>query len=271
MLARLTFLMFLLCLLGYVLISTGCADEILDTETTTETREKNAEEKNTAHELQQEAFTKLRSMFENPILDKDFKTLKQVTSSKVYLDFLKQTSPTDKPFETLAEFVKVAPPTVERYQVFLKEHFENLTDADFVNLHQLALIYRRADMIIMHAEKTKKHADVADALKEKINSPREGSIRDWWALRFAGKDQGQMIEFLLNFEKFVTETEKADTDWIQAQFEAHGQTDGLLWIAIRKPVLMGEILTNCSSTDAFWTWVEQTLILQKLTELEKNL
>ena len=268
MLARLTFLILLLYLFGYIIISSGCADEIPDTETL----EENVEQKNTAHELQhQEAFTKLRSMFENPILDKDFKTLKQITSSKVYLDFLKQTYPTDKPFETLEEFVKVAPPDPERYRGFLEEHFENLTDADFINLHQLALIYRRADMIMMHAEKTKKHTEAVSALKKKINAPRESNIRDWWALRFADKDQGQTVQFLLNFEKFVTETEKTDTDWIQAQFEAHTRPDGLLWVAIRKPALMGEILTNCSSTEVFETWFEQTFILQKLVELEKNL
>lgn len=269
MLARLTFSILFLCLLVYTTIGSGCgADEMPETEPA----EKNAEQKNAAHQLQpQEVFTELRSMFENPILDEDFKTLKQITSSKVYLDFLKQTYPTDKPFEKLAEFVKVAPPVTERYKVFLGKHLENLTDADFVNIHQLALIYRRADMIMMHAEKTGKNAEVVSALKEKINAPREGNIGAWWALRFPGEDQGQTEQFLLNFDKFVTETEKEDTDWIHAQFEAHGQSDGLLWVAIRNPVLMGEILTNCSSTDAFWTWVEQTFILQKLAELEKNL
>ena len=272
MLARLTFWMSFLLLLGYAAISNGCGEDLSETETP----EKNAEQPNTAPESEpqpelepQEVFTELRSMFENPILDKDFKTLKQITSSKIYLDFLKQTYPTARPFKTLAAFVKVAPPDVDRYHVFLEEHFENLTDADFVNLHRLALIYRRADMILMHAEKTKNNAEALAALQEKIDAPR--AIQAWWTLRFAGKDEAQGAKFLLHFEKFVAETEKEDTDWIQAQFEAHGQPDGLLWMAIRKPVLMGEILTNCSSTDVFWTWVEQTFILKKLDELEKNL
>lgn len=238
-----------------------------------ETRLENSAEDD-AHELRsQEMFTTLRSMFEKPILDKDFKTFKQITNSKVYLDFLKQTYPIDKPFKTLAEFVKVAPPNVERYQVFLKEHFENLTESDFVSIHQLSLIFRRADMIFAHAEKTKKPSDIAKAeaaMKEKIRAPsREDSLRSWWRFRLSNKDKEQELKFLLKFEKFVTETEKTDTDWIQAQFEAHGQSDGMLWIAIRKPILMGEILTNCSSTDVFWTWVEQIFILQKLVEFKK--
>ena len=78
-----------------------------------------------------------------------------------------------------------------------------------------------------------------------------------------------MLSFFLGFDYLVTETEKTDTDWIQAQFEKHGQANGMLWIAVRKPILAGEILTNVSSTDLFLTWVSQKLILQKSSAFKK--
>ena len=67
----------LICLIGF----TATLYAMQDTKPT---------EKKAEYELKcQETFAKLRKMFPNSILDKDFKTLKQVTSSKAYLDFLK--------------------------------------------------------------------------------------------------------------------------------------------------------------------------------------
>ena len=250
----------------YLLFCTAAADVLQNGKTTGTGDSQN----DTAEEaLFQKTFTQLRGMFHNQILDEDFKTLKQVTNSKVYLDFLKQAYSVDKPFQTLDEFITAAPPVTEKYQGFLKEHFEKLTDTDFVNVHQLTLAYRRADMILIHAEQTKKRSDIESALQEKVKTFQKAEINAWWASRFSGKDDRKKMAFLLRFEKFVTETEKIDTDWIQTQFETHGQSDGLLWTAIRKPLLIGEILANCSSTDAFLIWVEQTMILKKLAEFEK--
>lgn len=227
-------------------------------------------QKETAHELKsQETFTKLRDMFPDPLLDEHFKTLKHVTGSKVYLDFLKQEYPTDEPFKTLAEFIKVASPDVERYQAFLKQEFGKLTDTDFIGVHQLTLTFRRANIKFMHAELSTKPALSKSAVKEKLHTIRKNPIKAWLASRMSDKALEERIKFFLRVEKLVSATEKADTNWIQAQFEEHGQSDGMLWIAIRRPILMGEILTNCSSPDVLLTWVEQTFIQKKIAELEK--
>lgn len=258
---RLTFSV-LLCLLGYTLISYGMSD--------TKPVKKYTEQQNAAHELMcQETFRKLRETFPNPILDEDFETLKQVTSTKVYLDFLKQAYPTEKPFDTLNKFIGAVPPSTERYQDFLNKHFDNLTEADFQNVRLLTLSYRRTDIMMVHANETKDQKSMQAALTERILIIRKEPIRTWWKSRVSGKSQAEKMALILGLDKFATETQKVDTDWIQAQFETHGQEDAMLWIALRKPVLIGEILANFNSPNAFLTWVKQSSILEKLSELEK--
>ena len=241
---------------------------------------------NTEEAARQEVFAELRRMFSNPILDEDFKTLKQVTGSKVYLDYLKSEFPTDEPFETLEAFINVAPPPVERYQDFLNKHLENPTEADFLAIHQLTLLKRRGNMMRMASKKTGNqkylHAStqlsafglMPDHLRqrlEKIDSRtiwsfrlRRDHARRWRRSRFP--DYAEKYKFILHLMQFAVETEKADTDWIQAQFETHGKDEGLLWIAIENPVLIGEITTNFPPphADLFLYWVEQTFILKVL-------
>lgn len=248
----------LFCLLGSTLTSYGMPDT-------------SPIEKSTAYKLMcQETFMKLREMFPNPILDEDFKTLKQVTGSKVYLDFLKQAYPTEKPFETLNGFMaaQMTAPPLERYETFLNQHFEHLTDADFQSIHLLTLIYRHTDILMTQANQTKDRNAMKKAIMQRIFITRKEPIRTWWQSRISGEKEAKKMAFVLGLDKFATETQKEDTDWIHAQFETHGQANAMLWLAIRKPILIGEILTNFSSPGHFLAWVEQTSILKKLATFE---
>ena len=221
-------------------------------------------------QLSKETFTKLRSMFPGPILDKNFKTLKKITSSKVYLDFLKQAYRVDKSFQTFDEFVDAVSPSDGRYRSFLNEHIENPTDADIRGIHQLALIYRRSNIMMVHAELAKKSSYLQKALMEKNFAVHKKPIADWWySSELAKKNETQSMLLFLGFEYFVLETEKEDTDWIQAQFNNYGQAEGMLWVAIRNPILTREILKNCGSIDLFFAWVSQELILQRLSALQE--
>ncbi len=236
-----------------------------------------------------EVFAELRRMFPNPILDEDFKTLKQVTRSKVYLDYLKSEFPTDEPFETLEAFINVAPPPVEKYRDFLNKHFENVTEADFLGIHQLTLLERRANMMLLASHETgnAKYRRASsqlsafkllpDHLRRKLETIDPTTIwsfrlkrdhaRLLWESRFReadGTEQRRFIDFRM---QFALETEKADTDWIQAKFETYGQNEGLLWIAVENPILIGEIIANFPPprTELFLTWVEQTFIFKLLS------
>ncbi len=235
------------------------------------TNETGAVQNDTAEaKLFQKTFTQLRGKFKNPILDDDFKTLKALTNTSVYLDFLRQAHPTEKPFETLADFLKVASPPEDRYRDFLNQHFENVNDADVQGIHLLTRLYLKIDMLMMHAEQTRDRKALRDVIKAKTSIfIKKGPISNWINHRLSGVNEEKWVAFYLQVERFATETRKSDTAWIQAQFEAHGQEDGLLWIALQKPILTGEILSSFPKTDLFLQWVEQTDIVKKLTALDQ--
>lgn len=236
-----------------------------------------------------EVFAELCRMFPGPILDENFKILKQVTRSKVYLDYLKSEFPTDEPFETLEAFINVAPPPVERYRDFLNKHFENVTEADFLGIHQLTMLERRANMMLLSSKETgnAKYGRASsqlssfkllpDHLRRSLETIDPTTIwsfrlkrdhaRLLWESRFREADKAERLRFINLRGQFVLETEKADTDWIQAKFETHGQDEGLLWIAVENPILIGEIIANFPPprTELFLTWVEQTFILKLLS------
>lgn len=197
-------------------------------------------------------FKTLREKYQNPVLDADFKTLKEVTASKTYLDFLKQEYPTSKPFKTLEEFIKVAPPSVERYQDYLKEIFKKPTNEDLIGIHRLTLVYRSGNVMITEAMETQNVKDMQTAIQKKTQAITKEPIKTWWRSRFSEAGMAQFTAFFTKFEKFVIETEQADTLWIRKQIEKHGQESGILWVAIRKPVLIGEILNNFANKKSFW-------------------
>ena len=202
-------------------------------------------------------FTELREKYQNPILDADFKTLKEITASKTYLDFLKQEYPTGKPFKTLEEFIKVAPPTVERYRDYLKEIFKKPTDEDLMGIHQLTIVYRHGNAMMTEAMETQNVKDMHAAIQKKAQAITKEPIKTWWRSRFSEAGMAQFTAFFTKFEKFVLETEQADTLWIREQIEKHGQGAGILWVAIRKPVLIGEIINNFPNMESFLSWVEK--------------
>jgi len=256
---RLFCILILLCLylLGHTFSSYGKQEVTLAEETAEDT---------TQEQKYQETFTKLRDMFPNAILDADFKTLKEVTQTKAYLDFLKQNYPTEEPFETLGEFLKVAPTPVERYQPVLKEHFENLIDTDFRSIHLLTMIYRRSDMLMMLAAHIKDKKDIRKAFTERVFILGKEPIRTWWQARISREKDAKKMAFLLALDSFAKETQKEDAHWIQTQFEVHGQEKAMLWLSLLKPRLTFEIVTNFSGPNTFLTWVEE---VKKKAESDK--
>ncbi len=284
MVLRLTLCIFaiLLCLFRYTVLSYG-EQEI--------TRiEEHVEE--LSYKLQcAEVFVKLRGMFSDPILDENFKTLKEVISSEVYLDFIRQVYPTDRLFGTLEEFINVMPPSADKYRDFLNEHFGKPTEKAFLGIHQLTLIRRRANMMLMCAWQTdnpkyrtaaielRSSSFLTNHIKRRLEtidpdsiwsfSLNQQHIKPWFRTRFARGASAEKRKFLQHYGKFVIETEKADTDWIQARFESEGQSNGLLWLAIERPILVGEVVTNFPDTDLFLKWVEQAFILKRLSNYAK--
>lgn len=210
-------------------------------------------------------FTKLKTLFPKPILDGDFTTLGEMTTSKTYLDFLTQEYRTEKPFKTLADYLNVAKPDPERYKPFLKESIGKSKEEDIAIVHHITLKYRCANVILyqmIHGGNANK--DVLKAifavLEKKLSVHDEPPVKAWMEIHLPNQDEGK--KFFDALEHFVTETEREDALFIQEQFEQHGKDDGLLWLALRNPALTAEILNNFTNTDVFLKWTEGNFFQQ---------
>ena len=190
-------------------------------------------------------------MFPKPIFDEEFATLNEVTTSKIYLDFLAQEYQTERPFKTLAEYLNVAQPDPERYKPFLKEFIGNANEEDIAIIHQMTLRYRCANAILyqMVHDGNAIQAILA-VLEKKLGILEEEPVKAWMEKHIPQRN------FFDAYEIFVMKTEKADTLLIQEQFEKHGKNAGILWIALRNPTLTAEILNNFTNTEVFLKWTD---------------
>ena len=209
----------------------------------------------------EETFAKLRLKFPNAILDDDFKTLRKVTTSKTYLDFIRQEYPTGSPFQTLEAYFQVAPPDAERYTTFLKEWIDRPTKRNIDKFHRVTVEYRCANIIlfrITNLPPQNRDQDIRRIFEKKIGLIKIGVIEEIGLHKWlVGRALGEKT-FFHAFEEFVAETEREDAMWLHEQFEVrNGVDDGLLWSALLKPALIGEILTNFSDPDLFLTWIDK--------------
>ena len=209
----------------------------------------------------EKTFTKLRRAFPNKILNANFKTLRKVTTSKTYLDFILRAYPTQSPFQTLEEYFQVASPDAERYTTFLKEWVDVPTDEEVRKFHQATVAYRCANLILFRMRNLQRQdgfnpnifRDVHLIFGKKIGVMQEIGLLAWLA-----DNRLDQKAFFRAFEEFVSQTEREDAVWLHEQFEVrNGVDDGLLWSALLKPALIGEILTNFSRPDLFLTWINE--------------
>ncbi len=204
-------------------------------------------------------FARLRNLFPLPIVNADFTTLRKVLDSDTYLDFLTQEFPTEEPFQTFEAYLEVASPDEERYLPFLKKWVGNPTAEDVELIHWLTGKYREVNLHIFRVEFQRdiRQGDIfheAGRAFKKIAVVAAAPRVEAFMTRHALQD-----DFGPALEAFVAATEREDARWLHEQFEAqNGIDEGLLWVALRKPALIGEILHNFSNADVFLKWVEVT-------------
>jgi len=206
-------------------------------------------------------FVRLLNLFPQSIVDADFTTLREVTNSQLYLDFLAQEFPEAGPFQTYEAYLRGAPPDADRYLPFLEKWVGNPSAEDVELIQWLTGKYREVNLHIFRIEFRQGPAVQPGALFqeaaqvfEKLAVLAEDPHVEAFMTRHALRD-----DFSPAFEAFVAATEREDARWLHEQFEArNGIDEGLLWSALHRPTLIGEILHNFSSTDVFLKWVEVT-------------
>ena len=207
-------------------------------------------------------FEQLRNEFEGRLENHgDFTALRNITTSQTYLDFLEATYPTEHRVETLEEYFQVAPPDPERYTSFLEKWADNPTEKNISVMHRITTTYREANLILFKTANLPREQgalNIGLLFEKKIGVMTKPLTKE-----FINRHQIPLAGFAEATDKFVVATEIEDTIWLHEQMETHGTDNGLLWSAIQKPALIGEVLQNFSSTDHFLKWVDVTRMKEK--------
>ena len=200
-----------------------------------------------------DTFARLRNVFPETMLDADFTALRKVTRSRLYLEFLAQEYPTAPPVETLEAYYRRVPDAA-RYGVFLKPWIPRPLETDIEVTHQIVLHVREIEISLFKSFQ-ENNPNIFALLELAANPSWDNEEVDEWLARHDNiAEDSKFTDALLPFAK---ESLREDAAWLHELFEARGTNDGLLWCALRKPALTGEILTHFSDTATFLTWVEE--------------
>ena len=240
----------------YVFLLLSCSDEpdlTLEPKEATGEKTTGGDAEVTRKELYERAFTALQQQFQSPILDEQFETLYRISTSPTYLDFLRNVPP-DIPHQDFETFVKNSPPDAKVYTSVLKKHFGRAREEDIIVVHRLHQVFQKARIAIYHG---------ADQLtvEEKILLPavREEPIFEW-ALKRVNDDEENFMVFDEDLQRLSRDIEFANIEKInkalKKQRKEQRPDDGFIWLMLREPVLMGEVLESFTDTEIFLKWLK---------------
>ncbi len=240
----------------YVFLLLSCSDEpdlTLEPKGATGEKTTGGDAEVTRKELYERAFTALQQQFQSPILDEQFETLYRISTSPTYLDFLRNVPP-DIPHQDFETFVKNSPPDAKVYTSVLKKHFGRATEEDIIVVHRLHQVFQKARIAIYHG---------ADQLtvEEKILVPvaLEEPIFGW-AVKRVRADEERFDAFDEDFQRLSRDIEFTNIEKInktlKEQRKEQRPDDGFIWLMLREPVLMGEVLESFTDTEIFLRWLK---------------
>lgn len=250
------FQMLTVSVLVCLLFSSGCIDrpgDIVDmaTEAADSPVEMVGSEDAATMPTPEQTFAKLQTAFPT-VFDAEFKTLRKTVNSKTYLDFLRRENSIDKTVQDFDELLEVVPPPTERYLPFLEEHFKNPGDIDVVGMHRMTIYTRN-----MLARLCETPQDIFLIMNDFAQaSGNDEHIDKWMSFRFGNQEPDVVELFSFAVADFVKKVESEDQARIREHFEQYGRDAGLLWLALREPVLIGHILNDFPNTDIFLRWVD---------------
>ncbi len=205
-----------------------------------------------AEVLYEQTFKALQQAYPSPILDHRFETLHRISSDPVYLDFLKSAYP-DVLHQDFQTFVKNSPPNAEVYEVVWHKHFGKPTQTDIVRVHRLHLIFQKARISIYHG------TDQRAAEDKIISAVQEEPLWRWVVKHFRDNEEG-FEAFDADFQRLSRDIELRNIITINKTLEDqrdNGRSDdGFIWLMLKEPVMMGEVLENFTDTVIFLKWLK---------------
>ena len=191
--------------------------------------------------LEERTFSKLRAAFPGPLLDQNLKTLQILANSDIYLEFLSRVSNQVKPFQTFDEFLDTTPPDAEKkIRPIFKQHLPHLVinNQDIASFYEMATIEQSMVILI----NLRVHPRLPHLIEAETRARKNAPLFRW----FPPKEIEPHIRqaFWEVFVKFVVDVNEIAKKKIQDTLHEHGQTEGLIWLAIQEPRIFGVILNT---------------------------
>lgn len=227
------------------------------------TEYKHVERESTA--LEKKTYALLKQKFPGEMLNAELETLRELSQSPEYLNFLSQRYPNLAPFTTFEMLFNKLLPSKERYFKFFNEQFniesiKEITDDEHFVAHSFAsgfwisAAYRRGADKPIHLRPGSRRSPppgmrgLAQPKGRKILERRLG-IESKGTLTNA--DWVLIISTFGSLIKLSSIHLDEDVRWIKTLIKKHGQSDGLLWLVVQDPILFERILYAFSTKDTF--------------------
>ncbi|MYA72027.1 hypothetical protein F4009_24665 [Candidatus Poribacteria bacterium] len=217
--------------------------------------------------LEKETFDLLKKKFPSELLNKNLETLRELSDSDAYINFLSKKYPEQAPFTSFQDvFYKVLPPNKELYfNLFFKKQLnvqtiENVEDDEFY----VAYAYMATNWAMGAYERggdlppsQRPNSSLRIGQYIIAKTPKGNKLLE---LRLGIKDIN--IDawgiILTTFEPLLwlgTPIREEDERWIKNLFDKHGQSDGLLRLVVQDPMLFDRILYAFSTDTTFLKWL----------------
>ena len=223
-----------------MLLFSGCADKPDDSFTLSEETESvSTLDAVPIANLEERTFAKLQAAFPGSLLDENLKTLRALANSDTYLEFLSRISKQVKPFQTFDEFLDTTPPGAEKkIRPIFKQHLPHLiiNAQDIASFYELATV-EQSMIILIHL---RVHSRPQHLIEAETRARKNAPFFRW----FPPKEIEPHIRqtFWKVFVKFVVDANEIARKKIQDTLHEHGQDDGLIWLAIQEPRILGVVL-----------------------------
>ncbi len=210
--------------------------------------------------LEKQTFDILKKKFTGELLDKNLETLHLLSDSDEYVNFLSKKYPEHAPFTAFQDFYYTVLPPEEYYFKFFQEQF-GVQSMKEINTDELSLAHEAASGTWVFWA-YKRGGDLSPHLR---GLPQRNAMRT-----FLTKPKGRkMLErrgvigpnekpsydhirpIVFSLSAIGSAQREEDFRWIKSLFKKHGQSDGMIWLAVQNPILLDRILYAFSTDTTF--------------------
>lgn len=215
--------------------------------------------------LEKETFAALKKKFPGIIIDKNLKTLREISESQEYLNFLSEKYPHLKPVESFEIIDKKIVPPKALYFKFFNEQFliptlEEVQDDEQWFVHRIMTTRwafeackRGNQSIYVRPTGQNRKGVLLNPIGNKVIERRLGFSPKKKYTQSLEDQQELRILVLLDQPLFTLVWVHLDEDvrWLKMLFEKHGRSNGMLWAIIQDPILFDRILYTFATDKAF--------------------